>query len=269
MSERFEGKVAMVTGGASGIGLATAQRIAREGGRVVIADIDAGALDAAVESMGGEAVAAGLPTDVTVEADVAAAVALAVDRFGQLDIGVNAAGVGTAAPIHEHPVEEFDRVLAINLRGVFLAVKHQSKAMIDAGRPGAILNIASLNARQPGEGMVAYCSSKAAVSMLTQVAAMELGRHGIRVSAIGPGLVETPLTSFARDFPQITDSYVDNTPMGRPGSVDDISAAICWMVSDEASWVSGDTFYVDGAAHTRQYPRFFEIFEAMGGLPEA
>jgi NAD(P)-dependent dehydrogenase (short-subunit alcohol dehydrogenase family) len=259
VSARFEGKVALVTGGASGIGLATARRIVAEGGQVVLADIDAAAIDRAVADLG-DGSAAGAVTDVTVEAAVEAAVATAVARFGSLDIGVNAAGVGTLAPIQEHPVEEFDRVLAINLRGVFLSVKHESKAMIAAGTAGAILNIASLNARQPAEGMVAYCASKAAVSMLTQVAAMELGRHGIRVAAIGPGLVETPLTSFAREVPQIQASYVDNTPLGRVGTVDDIAAAICWMVSDEASWVTGDTFYVDGGAHTREYPRFFDLF---------
>jgi NAD(P)-dependent dehydrogenase (short-subunit alcohol dehydrogenase family) len=264
---RFDGKVALLTGGASGIGLATATRIAAEGGRVVLADINAGALDTAVDALGGEATARGVVTDVTSEADIEAAVAAAVDGFGGLDVAVNAAGIGTVAPIQEHPVEEWDRVLDINLRGVFLSVKHESKAMITAGRPGAILNIASLNARQPGEGMAAYCASKAGVAMLTQVAAMELGAHGIRVTAIGPGLVETPLTSFTNDVPQIKDGYVDNTPMGRPGTVDDIAAAICWMVSDEASWVSGDTFYVDGAAHTREYPRFFRIFSELGGPP--
>jgi NAD(P)-dependent dehydrogenase (short-subunit alcohol dehydrogenase family) len=260
VTDRFDGKVAIITGGASGIGLATARRIVEEGGRVVLADVDAGALTTATEGLGGDGVAIGIVTDVTVEDDVAAAVAAAVDGFGGLDIALNGAGVGTMAPIQEHPVEEFDRVLAVNLRGVFLAVKHEARAMLAAGTKGVIVNIASLNARQPGEGMVAYCSSKAAVSMLTQVAAMELGRHGIRVVAIGPGLVETPLTSFAREFPQIQDSYVDNTPLGRTGTPGDIAAAICWMASDEASWVSGDTFYVDGGAHTRQYPRFFDLF---------
>ena len=92
---------------------------------------------------------------------------------------------------------------------------------------------------------------------------MSSGGPARRVVAIGPGLVETPLTSFAKDVRQVYDAYVDNTPMGRAGTVDDIAAAICWMVSDEASWVSGDTFYVDGAAHTRQYPRFFQIFEEL------
>lgn len=262
MTGRFEGKVAIVTGGASGIGLATAARIVTEGGRVVLADVDADGLAAAAATLGGPEVAAGVHTDVTSEDDVAAAVAAAVDGFGGLDIAVNGAGVGTFSPVDEHPVEEFDRIIAINLRGVFLAVKHEAKAMKAAGGGGVIVNIASLNARQPGEGMIAYCSSKAAVSMLTQVAAMELGRHGIRVVAIGPGLIETPLTSFAREFPQVQDSYVDNTPMGRAGTTTDIAAAICWLASEEASWVSGDTLYVDGAAHTRQYPRFFDLFAA-------
>jgi NAD(P)-dependent dehydrogenase (short-subunit alcohol dehydrogenase family) len=263
MTERFDAKVALVTGGASGIGLATARRLVAEGGRVVLADVDEAALGRAVDDLGGAELAVGVRTDVTVEADVETAVAAAVDGFGGLHLAVNGAGVGTLAPIQEHPVEEFDRVLAVNLKGVFLGVKHEAAAMLAAGTGGAIVNIASLNARQPGEGMVAYCASKAGVAMLTQVAAMELGRHGIRVAAIGPGLVETPLTSFARDFPQIQASYVDNTPMGRAGTADDIAAAICWMLSDEASWVSGDTFYVDGAAHTRQYPRFFDIFAAL------
>lgn len=255
---RFEERAAIVTGGASGIGLAIAERITADGGRVVLGDINDEALAAAVGSLGADS-AVGVRTDVTVEADVEALVAAAVDRFGGVHLAANCAGVGTMAPLPDHPVEEWDRVVDICLKGVFLAVKHESRAMRDAGTGGAIVNIASINARQPGEGMAAYCSAKAGVEMLTRCAAMELGRHGIRVAGIGPGLVDTPLTSFARELPSIGEAYLRNSPLGRTGTVDDVAAAACWLLSDEASWVTGDTLFVDGAALTREYPRFFDL----------
>jgi NAD(P)-dependent dehydrogenase (short-subunit alcohol dehydrogenase family) len=244
VSGTFDGKVAVVTGGASGIGLATAERLAAGGAHVVVGDLNPPE--------------GGVRCDVTVEADIEALVAAAVDRHGRLDLAVNCAGVGTMAPLTDHPVEEWDRVLDICLKGVFLAVKHEGRAIRDAGG-GAIVNVASLNARQPAEGMAAYCSAKAGVEMLTKVAAMELGRHGIRVTGVAPGLVDTPLTAFTRGVPAIAEGYLANTPLGRTGTVADVSAAICWLLSDEASWVSGDTLYIDGAAQTREYPRFFDI----------
>jgi NAD(P)-dependent dehydrogenase (short-subunit alcohol dehydrogenase family) len=283
MPGRFEGKVAVLTGAASGIGLGTATRLAAEGARVVLGDVAeeqlAAAvttiegvvaasrlrdvaeeqLAAAVDVIGGEAVAAGVRCDVTVEADVEALVAAAVERFGGVDLAVNCAGVGTFSPIADHPVDEWRRIVDICLTGVFLAVKHEARAMRAAGRDGAIVNIASLNARQPGEGMAAYCSAKAGVEMLTRCAAMELGPHGIRVTGVGPGLVDTPLTGFTRDFPMLAERYRANTPLGRTGTVDDVAATVCWLLSDEASWISGDTLYADGAAHTREYPRFFDL----------
>lgn len=259
MSGRFDGRVALVTGGASGIGRAIAARIVGEGGRVVLGDLDADALAAAVAELGGDAVAAGVAGDVTVEADVEAYVAAAVSHFGGLHLAANCAGVGTMAPLPDHPVEEWDRVLGVCLKGVFLALKHEAKAMRDAGTGGAIVNIASLNARQPAEGMAAYCSAKAGVEMLTRVAGMELGRHGIRVAGVAPGLVDTPLTAFARDVPGIAEGYLRNSPIGRTGQPGDVAAAACWLLSDEASWVTAETLYVDGGAHTREYPRFFDI----------
>jgi NAD(P)-dependent dehydrogenase (short-subunit alcohol dehydrogenase family) len=256
---RFDGKVAVVTGGASGIGRAIAGRLVDEGAAVVLGDLDADALATAVDELGGERRAAGVAGDVTVEEDVARFVATAVERFGGLHLAANCAGVGTMAPITDHPVEEWDRVVDVCLKGVFLSVKHEAKAMRDAGTGGAIVNIASLNARQPAEGMVAYCSAKAGVEMLTRVAGMELGRHGIRVAGVAPGLVDTPLTAFTRDLPAVAEGYLRNSPLGRTGQPADVSAAVCWLLSEEASWVTADTLYVDGGAHTREYPRFFDI----------
>jgi NAD(P)-dependent dehydrogenase (short-subunit alcohol dehydrogenase family) len=255
---RFNGKVAVITGGASGIGLATARQLAADGARVVLGDRDAAGLAAAVEELGGEDVAAGVTGDVTVEADVESWVEAAIELFGGVHLAVNSAGVGTFAPIADHPVEEWDRVVDICLKGVFLSVKHESKAMQSSGSGGAIVNVASLNGFQAGEGMTAYCTAKAGVVMLTKVAAMELGSHGIRVAAIAPGFVETPLTALASD--EMTRSYLHNTPLGRTGQPGDIASAVCWLLSDEASWISGDTLKVDGAAHTREYPRFFDTF---------
>jgi NAD(P)-dependent dehydrogenase (short-subunit alcohol dehydrogenase family) len=256
---RFSGKVAVITGGASGIGRAVAGRLVDEGAVVVLGDVNGDLLDIAVKELGDD-VAAGVRCDVTVEPDVEALVATAVERFGGMHLAVNSAGVGTMAPIPDHPVEEWDRVVDICLKGVFLSVKHESRAMRDAGTGGAIVNIASLNARLPAEGMVAYCSAKAGVEMLTRCAAMELGQHGVRVVGVGPGLVDTPLTAFTKDVPVMAEAYRANTPLGRTGQPSDICSAVCWLLSDEASWVSGDTLYVDGAAHTREYPRFLSMF---------
>jgi len=254
---RFNQKVAVITGGASGIGLEIARRLVAEGGKVVLGDQNAEGLVVAVDELGGKSVAAGIATDVTSEADVEALVRGAIARFGAVNLAVNSAGVGTFAPIEDHPIEEWDRVVDVCLKGVFLAVKHESKAMKDAGHGGAIVNIASLNSFQAAEGMSAYCAAKAGVVMLTKVAAMELGRAGIRVTAVAPGFVETPLTAFATA--ELTDAYVHGTPVGRTGQPGDIAGAVCWLLSDEASWVSGDTLKVDGAAHTREYPRFFDM----------
>jgi NAD(P)-dependent dehydrogenase (short-subunit alcohol dehydrogenase family) len=122
------------------------------------------------------------------------------------------------------------------------------------GRGGAIVNLASINAKVPSKGMSAYCSAKAGVEMLTRCAAMELGPKGIRVAALGPGVVETPLTEYAKLVPQIGEAYLASIPMGRVGQPDDIANAALFLVSDQASWISGETLYVDGAESTGAYP---------------
>ncbi len=252
MAERLVGRVGVVTGGASGIGFACARRFVSEGARVVLGDRNESLLAAVGDELGSSVVTE--VVDVTVEADVERLVTRAVDDFGGLDLAVNCAGLGTLAPVSEHSLEEWDTVIGVCLTGTFLSVKHEARAMEATGRGGAIVNLASINAKVPAKGLSAYCSAKAGVEMLTRCAAMELGPKGIRVAGIGPGLVETPLTEYAKLMPQIGEAYVESIPLGRVGRPDDVADAALFLVSDEASWVSGETLYVDGAESTCGYP---------------
>ncbi len=252
MAGVVEGKVAVVTGGASGIGRRVAELLVAEGAQVVVGDRNRELLEATQAAIGSASCAAAV-VDVTVEGDLERLVGVAVERFGGLDIGVNSAGIGTLAPIHEHPLDRWRAVLDVCLTGVFLALKAESSRMIAQGGGGAVVNIASLNARQAAEGMSAYCSAKAGVEMLTRVAALELGRHGIRVNAVSPGFVDTPMT--APTCPAVRERFIDAVPLGRPGTSDDIARAVLFLVSDNASWVSGESLLVDGGEVNREYPR--------------
>ena len=250
MSGRLADKVALVTGGASGIGREIARAYVAEGARVVIADRNAALLADAEKELG----AAGVAMDVTREGDVERAVAFALSRFGRLDVGVNNAGLGFAVPIVEQTEAQWDTVVDVCLKGVFLCLKHEARAMASGERGGAIVNIASINARQPAEGLSAYCAAKAGVEMLTRCAAMELGPRRIRVVGIGPGLVDTPLTTFQQERPHVREAFLANIPLGRVGVPRDIANAAVFLASDEASWISGDTLFVDGAELTKKYP---------------
>ena len=250
MAERLGGMVALVTGGASGIGREIARRYVDEGARVVIADRNAPLVQETVKELGNAA--GGLDMDVTREADVERAVALAVSRFGRLDVGVNCAGLGYSVPLTEQTEQQWDTVVDVCLKGVFLSMKHEAKAM-DA-RGGVIINIASINARQPGAGLSAYCAAKAGVEMLTRVAALELGPRKIRVVGIGPGLIDTPLTTFQQERPHVRDAFLENIPLGRVGRTADIAHAAVFLASNDASWISGDTIFVDGGSLTKKFP---------------
>ena len=248
---RLDGKVAVVTGAASGIGRAIARRFVAEGSAVVGGDLDKAGLAALEDELGDGFVAA--PGDVTVEEDQAALVATAVDRFGRLDIAVANAGTGHLAPIVDHDMADWQRIIDLCLTGVFLTVKHAGRAM-RAGAGGSIVTMASLNAVQPAAGMSAYCSAKAAVAMLAEVAALELGPAGIRVNAIGPGLVQTGLTAPLWSMPDVVEDFVDNTTIGRFAQPEDVADLALFLASDESSFVTGSLYLVDGGAHTRRYP---------------
>jgi NAD(P)-dependent dehydrogenase (short-subunit alcohol dehydrogenase family) len=260
---RLAGKVAIVTGGASGIGLATVRRFVAEGAQVMIGDVDTDRLAAAASDLG-DAIAT-KRCDVRVEPDVAALVDATIDRFDGLDIAFANAGTGSFSPVVDADATEWMRVIEINLLGPLLTLKHAARTM-PAG--GSIVITASLNAVQPAAGMSAYCCSKAAVAMLAEVAAMELGPRGIRVNAIGPGLVRTNLTEAMWLVPGVVDDFDENAPLATTTSADDVASLVTFLASDEAGSISGTLQLIDRGASTMRYPDLIgHIARAMGTAP--
>ena len=249
-NHRLEGRVAMVVGGGSGMGQAVARRLSKDGARVAVVDRDLEAAKVTVGMLQGEGLA--LAADIVSEADVANATDAIAKSFGRLDIGINAAGIGVSVALTDQTLEQWQRVQGVNLTGLFLCCKYQAMQM--KARGGVIVNFISTNAEQPGEGLSAYCASKAGAAMLTRVAAMELAAHKIRVVGVGPGLTETPMVSRLLSLPQARAEFLDNILLGRPGQPDEVAAVAAFLASDEASYITGDTIYVDGGALNRRYP---------------
>lgn len=247
MSRLLEGKVALITGAASGIGRATSLIFADEGAQLVLADVD---------DVGGEETASAVGEALYVHCDVAdpgqvdAAVDAAVERFGRLDCAFNNAGIGGAsAPLADYDLESWHRVLAINLTGVFLCMRSELREML-AQRAGAIVNAASVAGVMGYPKLAAYNAAKHGVIGLTRTAALEYADHGIRVNAVCPGWIETPMVmdqgpAPASD-PQVYEAIAGMSALNRLGLPEEIGRAVAWLCSDAASYVTGHPMVVDG-----------------------
>ena len=240
---RLQGKHALVTGAGRGIGLAIAKALAREGASVAIADLDGGRAEAAAASVGGRALS--IRADVADPESVAAMVGTALEAFGRLDILVNNAGIGGNTPFLETSLEEWRRILDVNLTGAFLVAQAAAREMVRAGGGGRIVNIASLSGQRGGHGRAAYGSAKAGLELLTKVMAVELAPHGINVNAIAPGPIETEIARFMHDEATRA-AYHYLVPMSRYGTPEEIADAAVFLCSDESRYVQGHTLNVDG-----------------------
>lgn len=248
---RFQDKVAIVTGAASGIGYAITERFINEGGSVIGGDLNEESLQVLNEKYGSNFI--GVQADVTKEEDHITLVNEATNRFGKLDYALNVAGGSKAGTILDQPEEDWRFTIDLVLNSVFLGIKHQGRQMKEQNR-GVIVNISSLNAHVPMYAGGAYASGKAAVEMLTKNAALELARHHIRVNAILPGLVDTPLTKKFNDKPKIKEAFMERIPMDRSASPEEIAAPSLFLLTEDASYINGTSLLVDGGWEITGYP---------------
>ncbi len=253
LMSRFTGRVAIVTGAAGGIGLAACERFASEGATVVAVDLattDLGAAVATAEAQGAAALAVG--ADVTQSDEVAGYVQAAMDNFGRVDVLFNNAGIeGTYYPMVDYPEDDFDRVIAVNVRGVWLGIKYAVPAMI-AGGGGAIVNTASVAGLFGSRGISPYSASKHAVAGLTKSAALELATSGVRVNAVCPAPIETRMMRSLETFiggenaDDVRKTMAERLPAQRYGEPHEVAALVAFLASDEASYITGSLYPIDG-----------------------
>jgi len=244
----LDGKIAVVTGGAGGIGEALALGLAEHGATVVVSSRNLEAISKAAEKISAETgrKAYAIAADVTDEKSIAALFAQVREQFGRVDILVNAMGMNIKRDAFEFPEEDWDKLFAVNVKGTMLACKAAGKMMRDQGG-GAILNLSSVRGiRGYTGGNTGYCATKGAVELITKARALEWAPHQIRVNALGPALVITPGTRHIAENPELAAKYAKAVPMGRIGLPEDMVGAVVYLVSDAASFVTGQTIYVDG-----------------------
>ena len=247
-SRLLNGRRALVTGADSGIGQGIAYELAAHGAAVAINHVGDGAtalaMAAEIERGGGRAIA--VPMDVSCEDDVARAFGEARDAFGGVDLLVNNAGIEKPYELVEMPLEEFERVIGVNLTGSFLCAREAARMMLGDGSRGAIVNITSVHEQIPWKRFSHYCASKGGQKLFGQSIARELAPHGIRVVAVAPGAIETPINRDVLADPERKAQVLEEISLGRWGTVDDVARVVAWVASDQADYIVGSTIFVDG-----------------------
>ena len=249
------GKTAIVTGAARGIGAACSRAFAEHGAQVVMADVLAEQCTASAESVSRDTGADTLAVhmDVSQEADCEALLANCIERFGKCDILLNNAGIIAPGSILDVSTEDFDRVLAVNLRGTFLLSRTVANHMVEQGIHGAIINMSSTNAVVTIPDQLAYATSKGGIGQLTKVMAMELAAHDIRVNAMGPGSISTDMLAVVMADESARRTILSRTPMGRAGEPSEVASVAVFLASDYASYITGQTIYPDGGRLALNY----------------
>ncbi|MGM9904462.1 glucose 1-dehydrogenase Gdh [Enterococcus sp. 10A9_DIV0425] len=256
MYKELEQKVAVVTGGSKGIGTAISQRFGEEKMKVVVNyhSDEEGAQEAvkAIEEAGGQAIA--VEADVSTEEGIQTLIDKAIESFGQLDVWVNNAGMENQKSTHELSLEDWEKVINVNLTGVFLGTKAAINYFKEHDQQGSIINLSSVHEQIPWPTYAHYAASKGGVKLFTQTVAMEYAPQGIRINSIGPGAIRTPINAEKFDDPKQKEIVESMIPMARIGKPSEVAAAAAWLASDESSYVTGITLFVDGGMTL--YPSF-------------
>lgn len=250
---RFEGKVVVITGGAQGIGRATAERFLKEGAKVVIADVNADRLHATAAEIGTSETLLAVVTDVAEKAQVDALVAAAVTSFGRIDVMVNNAGIAPVMDFLDVSPDTFDRVMGVNLKGAFLGTQAAARAMIAQGQGGVIINMSSINSGLANPNVATYAISKGGMNQVTSTAAVAFAPHGIRVCGVGPGTIATEIIKGAFTERAGMHAILARTPLGRLGEPEEIAGVVAFLASDDASYITGETIYPDGGRRILNY----------------